>query len=688
MKKQKTLVFVIMILFTVSFFGQQQTLPSTGNVTTDIIDKSNANFDELYSGIPRASSLGLLESNTGSQNATAFTTAVANNDVIYIDGMIPINTQGLNADFGGSITLVGNGATGFIMEGGAALFRPTTRSTLFKLDNLIFDDRLDTQKFILSGLSGQYCETIDVQNCKFYNKVMLVKLIGGDNDPAGATPGGCSNLIIKNNYCENIYDEFIYMEDCPMVTEIIEGNIIKNMNGVFYMSPRDNNSTNYGGDIVNVKEHTIIRNNQVLNDVDFFPATCPSTYMALAAIESKEVVYEGNIVSGLKCEAEQAIYDAYLSSGHVTYRNNVWLNNVCFDASAITNNQLIKGKSNASSDIAIPTRIYENNLWRVEDRWIADSGKTTADVWNNFSEVPPNCDFIFRNNVIDVKGLCTEISETDINSIIFDDNVIRIESFKAGSGGFLRYSPVNLSTKENSISRNNVQIVSEDVKMAFFDSSIGDGTWNTIRVNDNIIECDNESFTYFIAGTRVTNLIMNNNDLRFNPVATFLNVIATNFRGKNNNIDIGLNTSKIYGHTVDLGIETMDFELTSYNDGDTNIGVQNVPTDETWTELYITIETGLGIDIIFTKYRLFYDVDTWKLQMYNSSDALITTTIGGSNITPKIKHLGDYDSGMTLSYVNNSTSTFTMVSEPTGVIKKSIRHKTFLGSGDFANLLD
>lgn len=642
-------------------------------------DLKNPNNIEYY---------GVSKSKSPSENYQALAMAVAAKDTLYVNGFYDIERAGNGEiQLDQTFRLIGrNKGDGFNLVSDTDMFSGDANGILFELDNIKITystDPLVSESRIFSILSGEYYEKVVIKNCDITGTVRLIHCIGSDLDPSLNTFGINKVEVLDNNF-QNVSGWIFFIRNSPSKYEVIKRNTVKNLQGAFYFSALDNGSINRA--LINdVRKNIDIQGNIVINDDDLLPSTVPSTYFSLAVVESFNVDYSNNKVSGLKTSSAQAIYDAYLSCTNVVYTNNQWYNNVCFDSTETSLNHLIKSKGHTSAAYTNPKRIYKNNIWRIEEDFLNAVGKTVDDTWNNFYEIAAESDFIFENNIIDIKGVVPSVSYQSVNKLSILNNDITFDFIKQ-TGGIFSFKYSNEYDVNSSISNNQILIKNnpESIETSFLDSDTSLKWDNKIYINNNHIKCDNDSFKYFIKSINCSELEMIGNSIESKSQALFYNITTGNINAYNNNFNTSLSGNYFFMDRGDFILENGTFKLTSLNDGDLRFGVNNSVTGETWYSYTITMEDSNGINKFNFKYRVYDDAGTTKINFYNEAGTEIDQEIstGTGNDFIKINRLSNYDNGTQMFFINHSSiPRFSSIGEPDTEILKTVELTVYQGSG-------
>jgi hypothetical protein len=636
-------------------------------------------------GFVRTSSFNINSSNTGAVNFTNLTTLIASYDKIIVDEFCDLDISGTEIQLGTDFEMKGINGGGFNLTTSGTLFKGNNNANTFKLSDLKFTASLllaSNESRIFRMSLDDYCEFLEVKDCYFEGYIEAIYCIQtGEYNPE-VTQHGFDKIIIKNNVGHELIGQLVFIRDYPANLEIVEGNIITNLNCVFYQSIVEGTRT-YIDEIIEARKSIIINNNKVVNEVGHNPTDIDGSYLALAVIENLNVEYTNNHVENLRHDLERAIYDAYLSSVNVVYSGNVWKNNTGFHATYTENRHLLKSKGNPLSTNDLPLRIYTNNSWIIEDDYLDAIGKTSSDTWNRFIDIADESRFVFKDNYVNIKGLHYEniqsVSDFDIsnNTLLFD--------YVKGGSNDLFYFDFNgvTNSKDSYIINNNIQFLSNPLtkSIPILSSELSSSYDKTIHFKGNTIKCENGSISSIINAININGLIFTDNSIETDYTTLFYNCWFDKFHMFNNQLrtDYTNNDYPAYGQGF---VKSEGFiEQGSYNDGDINLPINDEPATDTST-LYryeLSFEDENGTDIITFEYTCYDVAGVKKITFTKTDDSTFDELFNaGSNTAIKHVRTGDYDSGIYPYYVKHPTIPYILISsEPSTIMYKTIKLKTF-----------
>ncbi|WP_299116950.1 hypothetical protein [uncultured Winogradskyella sp.] len=646
-------------------------------------------------GLPSVEKYGVSTTNTANENYIALAAAVAENDSLTVNGFYDIDKLGEDViELSANFKLLGNTKdAGFNIVNSSNLFNGATVGNTFELDNIKItytSDPTATESRIFSILSGDYYQNVTIKNCNISGHTRVIHCVSGDFDPE-TTNFGIKNIKVINNNFEDVTGNVFFIRDSPSQEEVVENNKINNLQGTFYFSALDNSSTNVAA-ISDARVKVNIQNNTLTNDVSLIPNDVPATYFSLAVIESYNVLYNNNEVRGLKTLQTQAIYDAYLSCTNVTYTNNRWYNNVCFDTTDVVNNHLIKSKDNNSTTYNNPTRIYKNNIWVIESDFLTAVSKTSSDTWNNFYEIAANSDFIFENNTIDIYGLVPNSSAQITNKISIRNNDFTFDYIKQ-VGSLFSFNYNNQYDTDSFLNNNNITIKSDPLTVESSFLTLGNSIkWlNKLQINNNTLLCENPSIKYFIENILCENLELTGNSINGQLQALFYDLKTDIINSYNNNYRTTLSGNYFFADRGDFVLKEGIFKLTSLNSGDIRFGVNNNPTAETWYKYTFTFEDSDSVDKFYLKFRVYDDSGTIKINFFNEAGSEIDMQIstGTGNEFMKLNRLSQTSKGTKMLYINHATiPRITSSLEPSTQMLKTIELEVYQGTGSLTEQTD
>lgn len=268
------------------------------------------------------------------------------------------------------------------------------------------------------GDNGSFVERVHISNCTFDGNISLYRQIGSKELNPSLDKYGIGDFVFTGNKVSNTKLTFIALVDIPYTYVEIHHNTIRNFTYTFALMSISNDHP-YIQELKANRITTSIYQNQVNCDDDWW--TLPGqSYHCFVLTESRDVLYEENHVEGLKADFDVAIYDAYLSSNNVVYRNNTWKNNITFYSDK-KNNTLLKAKTGSHAN-----RIYEDNTFIVEEGFAERVGQSKEDLFVYFIDINSEMErYEITGNTFDVYDLRFQISSRVIHELIFNNNFIK-----------------------------------------------------------------------------------------------------------------------------------------------------------------------------------------------------------------------------------------------------------------------
>jgi hypothetical protein len=391
-------------------------------------------------------SIGVVYNNsafaTDNSRALNILSGVTNEVKLKVSGEVWIgggsSVQGVNAKF---INLDGNGNTihidgfsGFIVSDGVEIRNCKVVTETWETSKGFFNQFVKVQNIT---------RPIDVLFDGNYFKGSMRILSAGEiasgvtenNEFISTNYDVClNNLIISNNIfeeicCGTMNNTLFYCGDSNIINVNIYNNIIHNFFATFAGFGITNDSI-YGEYINDFYKHIgrsfNITNNNVSNDIDFKPWTKinqPTAYFCFVLVESGICNYSVNsVVNVIGNDANNAVYDAYLSVDVLTYENNT-IKNVLNIAGAY--NEILKSKGGAGQEL----RKYVGNRFTLEDlSEVFDVDVTSLPyILVNTNSVMQ--DYVIENNFIDFCTITLNVNNLlSAVKLYVRDNVIKINN--------------------------------------------------------------------------------------------------------------------------------------------------------------------------------------------------------------------------------------------------------------------
>ena len=281
---------------------------------------------------------------------------------------------------------------------------------------------------------------------------MLRSRFTAANDPT-VNMFGIDYLTVADCNFNSIETSQFVTIDMPCKLINIKNNNVRNMAFTFINNGLINGAT-YISRVKNLMFLMVVDGNNVIADDDYFaPASGFFTFIVAEGLEAR---YMNNLFEGNKSRDPCALYDCYMSVDRLVHKNNVYRNNMCFNATKV-NSQLLKGKD-------APYRYYSDNTYVIEEEFITSNGGTLAagDSWVTLY------DHTSRGNLLVIKGctfdiyqLATPASSSDTRTLEITDNYFK---FKAVSG-HLVFIRNDISTGEQNFTGHFVHVANNTVEI-------------------------------------------------------------------------------------------------------------------------------------------------------------------------------------------------------------------------------
>jgi len=393
-----------------------------------------------------------------------------------------------------NVQITGLNATELIFQNRTkALLNPSTTRNL-AITNVKFTNLAGASPLVIvyeDEKSSAKVDRVEVKGCTFQGDISFYRLKGNTGNNPETLDFGIDQFIFTDNQVLNTGNTFIVLNDIPFNYVEISNNTIQNFRHVLvYMGVT--NDTAYESQLKESRKLVGVYNNSVKNDDNWWDEQSTSLYHAFILAENKEVVYDSNHVEGMKADFDVALYDAYLSASSVTYTNNTWKNNICFNDYK-TNNALIKSKSGAGP----LTRVYTNNTFIVEEAYADRLGKPKSQLHVDFMDLTQYAEnYTVAHNIIDVYDLRFPVASEEINHFVFNNNDVKAK-YVLGKLASIRLTDNYQPTVQ--INNNRIQIEqtgahpsgsTEGFKLVYVRDSrtnTANGLVKSIEVKENII---------------------------------------------------------------------------------------------------------------------------------------------------------------------------------------------------------
>lgn len=369
----------------------------------------------------------------------------------------------------------------------------------------------------------KFSNTINIENfvvncCRFENGLRLLR-------NASTNPSHFENFIFNNNTLKNISarSSFIYIENCKYDNLIIKNNTVNNFDYIIFHVGISNGGL-YTNEIYDGRLNTIIENNIVKCDDDWFGQSGLNSYYTFIVLEGSNCYFRYNHTEGVKSDYKCAIYDGYLSCENLTYTNNIWKNNICFIQNKDPNsNMLMKSKGGAGF------KLYSNNTFIVEKEYCERINRNVELSIVGFYNVENSADKLYiKDNVIDVYYLSAVTSSNPIKKINISNNTIKANIIKGNLVYYMieenkDYSDSYCIISNNIISGMDKRVRSEIEYLTFYNET--DFTNKASRPNK--VEIINNTFSgvmrFFIYKCSCNELNVSNNNLDVITIPNLLN---------------------------------------------------------------------------------------------------------------------------------------------------------------------
>ena len=362
--------------------------------------------------------LGMIPNNAieGLSNFNKLVLAIKQGKKILCDNIYYLETLTVN-NINKSINLIGiNNNAKFFVKGNN-FFKIVRGCEKISINSVNFES---TGNFTILFTATDIftISKIDVINCEYYGNISFFRWAAPITVNPEIIPWGIKEFNFINNKIFNTRYSFIVLSNVPFDSYNILNNKITNFEYVFFACGISNDHS-FLVQILNKMDTIIVKNNKVFCEDSWWGSGDSGLYYCFVLAETQKVYYENNNVEGIKTEYLIAVYDAYLSSKYVEYKNNTWINNICFNANK-TDNTLMKAKGNGV------TRYYENNKFIVEESFADKFSKAKdllrVDLYSCASDMKR---WVIKNNIIDVYFLIYPASSQSIDEQWIENNTFK-----------------------------------------------------------------------------------------------------------------------------------------------------------------------------------------------------------------------------------------------------------------------
>lgn len=350
---------------------------------------------------------------------------------VWIGGSNSVNIEYLNIDGNGN-TIHIDGFSGFIVTKGVSIRNCRVVTEAWATAKDFFNQFVKVQNVtrpIDVLFDGNYFKG----SMRILSAFQIADGVTENNEFISTNYDVCLNsLIISNNIFEEICcgalnNTLFYCDNSNIINVNIYNNIIHNFFATFAGFGITNDSI-YGEYINDFYKHIgrnfNIANNNVSNNIDFKPWTKinqPTAYFCFVLAESGICNYSGNsVVNVIGNDANNAVYDAYLSVDVLTYENNI-IKNVLNIAG--TYNEILKSKGGAGQEV----RKYVGNRFTLEDLSQEFDVDVTSLQYRLVNTDSVMQDYVIENNFIDFCTLTLNVNHLlSTVKLYVRDNVFKI----------------------------------------------------------------------------------------------------------------------------------------------------------------------------------------------------------------------------------------------------------------------
>ncbi|MBI9014046.1 MAG: hypothetical protein JEZ08_17560 [Clostridiales bacterium] len=473
---------------------------------------------DSFTGYPLASDYGLRSDDEGSArfNGDLLKAAFTKFGGIIVDGSYHVKMP--SGTVNDSIGIIGD--ADFESE---LIFNPSYSTVMFdsaKLKELYISDvsfiNNSEDDLVIAYPKSELDIKIDsivIKNSNFEGNISAYRIAGNGNVDPNTSDVVVDQFVFDNNTVRNTYTTFLLIKDIPYNNIEITNNNITNFKYIF-ASLFLTNENEYNPELFSLRKNLLIQNNYVTSEDDWWGADSGSLYHTFVLAEGDKVEYSGNTVENLKSKIDVALYDTYLSCNEVLYENNIWKNNIVFDADK-QHNAFLKSKNGSEPLI----RYYRNNTFIVEKDFATKFGYDEDTLFVYFISLENRAEYYeITNNSFEGYHIKFPASTRFIENLVFENNTITADKMSG--------SVVHLQTNDE------------------FETGTIEFSHNTIDVKEHWVDDNSSSelplFKFYNHTTEGNDSRLSLIDFTDNKISAPLNYVFVNAYDENFGIDYTL----------------------------------------------------------------------------------------------------------------------------------------------------
>lgn len=301
---------------------------------------------------------------------------------------------------------------------------------------------------------------------------------------------GIGVFEFSQNEVYNTHLSLVKIIDCPCEKHHIWGNIVKNFDFTGFNFGVSNDHS-YVKQVTDANKLLLVHDNMVYNEDTWWGDSGSGSYYCFVLFEGQKAIWHHNHVEGIKTIYPRAVYDCYLNASEVEYNNNVWKNNICFNANK-TYNTLMKAKGGGG------IKRYTNNTFICEKSYAERLGQPVETLRIQFYESTTRARrWEISNNTIDVYHLVCPSSSVNCDEIWIQNNDITCEHLEKNILIYGIYysedNPYDYEKVNHKVNNNRIRIRGSGklylVKNGAYDSRVDLSVCPSVEVKGNYIEC-------------------------------------------------------------------------------------------------------------------------------------------------------------------------------------------------------
>ena len=472
--------------------------------------------------------IGFTVNDSGENNFKLLTNNLKDNTIFIVDDYYNLKFN-LKTNLNYNLIFQGlNNKCGFNILSSSnknnIMFELNNNDLKIELDNIKIDF---TERVILinSWYGDKNLKKFICNNCIINGDNTILRFKNANDIPLTELKSG--EYYITNNKISNNHYSLFYMDNCPHELIKIDNNTLKNLAVRLCVASADPTGT-YFSEIVKNKKLTIIENNTLINDDDFYCSNEMTGFIGSRCVKS---IFRNNHTEGLKTYEDIPLYDCYLSGEIVIYEDNVYKNNIKITETGVSDPEYALIKSKARETANIGERKYRNNKFIIEKDYL--SKYTDNECYVNLIDVFNECSYEIVNNIIDVPFLSFQNGGQNYTKLVnlnFKNNIIKCEKTNNYSMFEIGDSSIDFEICGNEINVNDTNniftmlINKRTNKSALNNLIIKDNTITSNGVSKLLLEKVSANNNFTFKNNVIKNLSTNESRIMFDQSAKIIDV--------------------------------------------------------------------------------------------------------------------------------------------------------------------